>query len=151
MICFAKHLSFIDQFYNTLRIIKQAHEAHEEITLMSKNVFKQIVKQKCEENGLEYLKHCIKSKGKEMNYEKLEIRKYLASESFLTLQEKKEAFMIRTRMTEVKTNYKNKHNDYNCVACEKKTNYNEETQEHIYYCHQIKHNSEEFKIHMKQK
>ena len=111
---------------------------------MSKNMFKQIVKQKCEENELEYLKHCIKLKGKEMNYEKLEMRNYLASESFLTLQEKKEAFMIRTRMTEVKTNYKNKHNDYNCVACEKKNNYNEETQEHIYYCHQIKHNSEEF-------
>ena len=114
---------------------------HEEITLMSKNVFKQIVKQKFEVNGLEYLKHCIKSKGKEM---KLEMRNYLASEFFLTLQEKKEAFMIRTRMTEVKTNYNNKHNDYNCVACEKKNNYNQETQEHIYYCHQIKHNSEEF-------
>jgi hypothetical protein len=117
---------------------------HEEITLMSKNMFKQIVKQKCGENGLEYLKHCIKSKGKEINYEKLEMRNYLASESFLTLQEKKEAFMIRTRMTEVKTNYKNKHNDYNCVAREKKNNYNEETQEHIYYCHEIKHYSEEF-------
>ena len=44
---------------------------HEEITLMSKNMFKQIVKQKCGENGLEYLKHYIKSKGKEMNYEKI--------------------------------------------------------------------------------
>ena len=41
-------------------------------------------------------------------------------------------------------NYKNKHNDCNCVACEKKNDYNEETQEHIYYCHQIKHICEEF-------
>ena len=111
---------------------------------MSKNMFKQIVKQKCEENGFDNLKHCIKSKGKEMTYEKLEMKNYLASESFLTLQEKKEAFRIRTRMTEVKKNYKNKHNYYNYVACEKKSNYNEETQEHIYCCHQIKHYNEEF-------
>ena len=59
---------------------------------MSKNMFKQIVKQKCEENGLEYFNHCIKSKGKEINYEKLEMKNYLPSESFLTLQEKKRSF-----------------------------------------------------------
>ena len=31
---------------------------------MSKNMFKNMVKQKCEECGLYYLKHHIKSKGK---------------------------------------------------------------------------------------
>ena len=43
-------------------------------------------------------------------------------------------------MTDVKTNYKNKHAEYNCVACETKEQYIEETQEHIYYCHEIKQN-----------
>ena len=90
---------------------------------MSKNMFKQIIKQRCEENILEYRKYCIKLKGKERNYEKLKMRNYLASESFFTLQEKKEAFTIRTRMTEIKTNFKNKNHDYNFVSFEKKTKY----------------------------
>ena len=37
-------------------------------------------------------------------------------------------------MTEVQTNFKNKYEEYNCVACEKKDKFNEETQELIYYC-----------------
>ena len=56
---------------------------------MSKTMFKKIVKQKCKDNALKYLKHHIKSKGKETQYDNLEMRKYLSSESFLTLQEKK--------------------------------------------------------------
>ena len=69
------------------------------------------------------------------------MRNYLSSESTLTLQEKKETFKIRTRMTELKTNYKNKYDEYNCLACEKNNKINEETQEHIFYCHEIKHNN----------
>ena len=47
-------------------------------------------------------------------------------------------------MTEVKTNYKNKYKDYNCVACEKNNTFVEETQEHIYVCKNIKENNEDF-------
>ena len=47
------------------------------------------------------------------------MRYYLTRNSLLTLQEKKEAFKIRTRMTEIKTNFQNKFDEYNCVACEK--------------------------------
>ena len=35
-------------------------------------------------------------------------------------------------MTEVKTNYKSKYKDYNCVACEKNNTFVEETQEPMY-------------------
>jgi hypothetical protein len=80
---------------------------YDEIASMSKSSFKTLVKQKCEECGLEYLKKHIKSKGKEMVYMHIEMRNYLSSNSTLTIQEKKGAFLIRTRMTEVKTNLKN--------------------------------------------
>ena len=80
---------------------------HEEIASM----FKNMVKQKCEECGLNYLKHHIKSKGKEITYMHLEMRKYLSRDSLLTIQEKKEALLIRTRMTEVKITFKKKHSE----------------------------------------
>ena len=65
---------------------------HTEIASMSKNMFKKIVKQKCEESGLTYLKCHIKSKGKEMTYIQLDMRNYLSSNSLLTIQEKKKPF-----------------------------------------------------------
>ena len=43
-------------------------------------------------------------------------------------------------MTEIKTNFKNKYDEYNCVACEKKNEFHEETQEHIYLCKNINEN-----------
>ena len=92
---------------------------HEEITCMSKNSFKKVVKKHVEETGLKFLKGHIKSKGKEIEYTDIKMRYYLTSNSLLTLQEKKEAFKIRTRMTEIKTNFPNKFDEYNCVACEK--------------------------------
>ena len=118
---------------------------YDEITSMSKSSFKTLVKQKCEECGLEYLKKHIKSKGKEMVFMHIEMRNYLSSNSTLTIQEKKEAFLIRTRMTEVKTNFKNQYMDYNCIVCEKENMFNEETQEHIYSCKLIKENNHPFK------
>ena len=50
----------------------------------------------------------------------------------LTLPEKKEAFKIRTRMTDVKTNMKYTQLTVICVACEIKNKQNEETQEQMH-------------------
>ena len=69
------------------------------------------------------------------------MRYYLTINSLLTLQEKKEAFKIKTRMTEIKTNFKNKFDEYNYVACEKKNQIIEETQEHIYVCKNLNENN----------
>ena len=86
-----------------------------------------------------YLKLNIKSKGKEIQYTKL--GHYLASNSNLTLQEKKEVFKIRTRMTDVKNNFKNKYENLNCDKCKEKNQHNEETQEHIYKCANLVENT----------
>ena len=87
-----------------------------------------------------FLKLHIKSKGKDIKYYELERRNYLKTKSLLRLQEKKEAFIIRTRMTELKTNLKNKYDNLNCDLCEKKNKIKEETQEHIYACKHLKEN-----------
>ena len=78
-----------------------------------------VVRKKSEESGLEYLKEHIKSKGKEIIFMNIEMKNYLGSNSILTIQEKK-TVLIRTGMTEVKTNFKNEFFEYNCIVCEKK-------------------------------
>ena len=45
-------------------------------------------------------------KRKKMKYNQMALRHYLASLSHLTLQEKNYLFKIRTRMTDLKSNYK---------------------------------------------
>ena len=107
-------------------------------------MFKNLVKERTEKNALQFLKLHIKSKGKEIVYSELEMKKYLASMSILTLQEKKEVFKIRTRMTEVKSNFKQRYNDLNCDNCGKKNQFNEETQEHVYNCTESNENKEIF-------
>ena len=76
---------------------------YEEIALMTNISLKKLVKETTERNDLEFLKHHIKSKGKE-----------------------------GTMMTEVKNNFKNKYDNFNCDNCEKKNQYIEEHQEHVY-------------------
>ena len=93
---------------------------------------------------MKYLKLHIKSKGKEIEYHEIELRYYLSSDSNLTVQEKKELFKMRTRMTEVKSNYKNRYESLNCDKCEKNNKFNEETQEHVYKCREIKKNTKIF-------
>ena len=106
--------------------------------------FKKVVREACEENALKYLKLHIKSKGKELKYNQMELRHYLTSSSHLTLQEKKDLFKMRTRMTDVKSNFKNKYESLNCDKCEENNEIKEETQEHVYKCIDIKENQKMF-------
>ena len=115
-----------------------------EISSMTKTMFKNLVKEKTEKNSLQFLKLHIKSKGKEIEYSEVEMKQYLASLSILTLQEKKEVFKIRTRMTEVKSNFKQRYNNLNCDNCGKNDQFNEETQEHVYNCTESNEDKEIF-------
>ena len=51
---------------------------------------------------------------------------------------------MRTRMTEMKSNFKNKYGNLNCNNCEENNKHNEETQEHVYKCTEIKENKGNF-------
>ena len=117
----------------------------QQIKKMSKMSFKHLVKKHIEETSLKYLKLHIKSKGKELQYTEMKMKNYLLADSELTLQQKKEAFQIRTRMTEVKWNRKNKYTNLNCVPCEQIFKTNDETQEHVYKCTELCENKSDFK------
>jgi hypothetical protein len=108
-----------------------------EIKNMSKFTFKQITKEACEQAALKNLKMQIKTKGNKISYEQLEMQNYLKADSDLNLEEKKMTFKIRTEMTDLKMNMKNKHEKYTCVACEIKDEITNETQEHVYICKNI--------------
>ena len=106
----------------------------DEIKNMSKYSLKNVVSEKCKSASLFYLKNQVKEKGKEIKYSDLKMQTYLSKYSILTQDEKKGAFLIRSRMSDVKTNMKQKYSNVLCVACEKENIMVEETQEHILEC-----------------
>ena len=107
----------------------------EELKNISKNQFKHIVKKAVDVKAFEYLKaeKGKHSKVKDTKHDKLEMQDYLSPNTLSNL-EAKFIFLLRTRMLEVKANFKNKHADLLCVAC----NVCEETQEHILSCNELK-------------
>ena len=111
----------------------------EEIKRMGKNKFKSLVKNQTKAKGLEYLLQikASQSKGKELSYEKLELQNYLSSQSNLSIKDKSFIFSCRTRMLDVKSNFKIGLNDLTCEKCGKE----EETQKHILTCSAIMSNN----------
>ena len=109
----------------------------EEIKQMKETEFKKYVKTKIEETALKYLKSQIKRKGKEIKYKTLELQDYLRPEANLNIKEKKSIFKIRTRMIDIKENFKNKHKNFKCDACKLKGINKTETQKHIYKCKEL--------------
>ena len=86
--------------------------------------------------------HCIKKfnklihikethkKMKYLEYDNIKMQRYLKSDSKMSNNEKYLLFKLRTRMIEVKTNFKNKYYDVHCsLGCR-----NEETQSHLMNC-----------------
>ena len=120
--------------------------SYEDISSMTKASFKKLVKETTEKCALKYLKVHIKLNGKEIKYNEIKMKNYLTSISILTLQEKKEVFKIRTRMTEVKCNFRKKYDNLNCDIFEKYDQYKEETQEHVYNCTESNENKEIFEL-----
>ena len=110
----------------------------EKIKEFSAFTLKSVIKEQIEKTALKNLKLQIKSKGKELSYEKLEMQNYLKSDSDLNLEEKKVAFKLRSRMVELKMNMKNKHKTLTCDVCELNNEIHNETQEHIYICENYK-------------
>ena len=108
---------------------------------MSKFKFNNLVKNKCKNGALKYLKKQIKRKGKEMIYKELKLQMYLSRDSDLNLCEKKAAFNIRCRMSNVKCNFRNLNSNVNCVPCDSQNIKIEETQEHIFLCKSINTNN----------
>ena len=103
-------------------------ESQSEIQEMTKNRFKNLLKQRIKTNALSYLINMQGSKGKEICYNEIQMQDYLLPFNNLTIPEKRNLFSIRNRMVFIPANYPMKSRDINCF-CGLKENMN-----HIYSC-----------------
>ena len=109
-----------------------------EIKTLSQESFRNTVKKAVEKAAFTWLlsEKAKKSKLKELEYRKLECQNYLRSTELET-REKKFLFQIRTRMIEVKANFKNNHSDILCpLGCE-----DEDDQNHLLHCKKLIQNN----------
>ena len=99
----------------------------EEIRMMSKENFANIVKSKIPEMAFKYLLNKRGSKGKEILYNRLEMAEYLTpNNDMLKIEEKQELFSVRNRMVNIGYNFGKKEK---CIKCEEN-----EDMTHIYDC-----------------
>ena len=89
-----------------------------QIKLMKKEELKNLVKAACEAEALLYLnkKKAEHSKVLHLSHTNWEMQNYMKPNTMLT-EEAKFIFLLRTRMLDVRVNFKNKHKDINCPNC----------------------------------
>ena len=91
----------------------------EKIKHMDKDTLKFAVKKACEDKALEYLnrKKAGHSKVLHLSHTRWETQPYLQPNQ-ISSHEAKFIFLLRTRMLDVKMNYRNKHPNLSCPICE---------------------------------
>ena len=123
------------------QVLKDIQDLNLDISLenmkeMTKAKFKIILNKAVKSKALEELnkikqKH---SKGKELKYSYLEMQKYLRpSQINITYEDAITIFRIRSRMTDVKVNFKGKCENLACQICKQEN----ESQHHILICEKI--------------
>ena len=113
--------------------------SEEEIKSIKKHKFKKIIKEKLFEKANEYLSKLKEKHSKTENLITFKFQEYLYCQN-LSISEKKLLFSLRTRMFNVKTNYRKKY-EYNmhCSLCQDKTD--EESEKHLLKCIKILENA----------
>ena len=109
--------------------------------MISKSRFKKKVKQAITVKAFEYLvnQQATHSKAKPLKYTKLQLQPYLQSGAGdLTIKEKAFIFEARSRMMDIKDNFKTGRTDLNCRAC----NVEVEDQPHLLQCNMLIENGE---------
>ena len=92
-------------------------------TLVRDKTLKELVKKKESHSKVQHIKHTA-----------LEMQKYLKAGGFKMNQEEVQTiFKMRSRVTEVKTNYRGKYESFECDLCNKE----DESQKHIIECTEI--------------
>ena len=108
-------------------------ETLEEIKIMPRNKFKNLVKNRIQIKALEYLQTKRGSKGEEIEYKNLEMSEFLLPfNSELNIEEKQKLFEIRNRMTNIPSNFGKKEEKCRCGAIE--------SMQHIYSCELLNEN-----------
>ena len=105
-------------------------KSFDDICEMTKISFKKIVKSKVKEKALLFLKDLQKShsKSKHLIYNDLNLQNYLKSD--MTIKEKSFIFLAKSRMLDLKCNFKYGLTDLLCSKCR----IEEENQEHLLSC-----------------
>ena len=114
------------------------HYSLQEIQNFSKNEFKNIVKISVRQKAFIYLNELKQSysKAADLSYSELELQPYLKPESNNSIHDKCFIFAARTKMLDIKGNFKVGQSDLKCRQCCK----DEETQEHILVCSVLNEN-----------
>ena len=102
-----------------------------EIQGMSTDQCKLLVRSRCSATAFNHLskQKVVHSKMNPLSYEELKIQAYFI-DGTLHSGDVKLMFSFRTRMVDVKCNYKNKYTDHSCPLCK----IEEDTQEHLLAC-----------------
>ena len=114
----------------------------ESIKEMKKARLKIIVNQAIKEKTFRDLVKKKESHSKVMNiiHERLEIQGYLKPNKLkMKMEEAQEIFRMRSRVADVKTNFKAKYESFECDVCKKE----EETQKHVIECTEINKGKQE--------
>ena len=99
---------------------------------MSGNTLKNKLKLAVTDKALEYLREVQQkhSKSKNIQYSELKLQEYLRSHRSGTINEKARLFQIRSRMLQLKANFKTGQENIMCTLCEAE----EESQTHLLSC-----------------
>ena len=102
---------------------------------MPEQTFRRLLKEKTELKALEYLNQLKgrHSKVMDINHQSLNMQLYLEPNG-MNIQESKFLFALRSRMVDVRANYREKHFITLCPGCKLE----EETQEHLLRCINLK-------------
>ena len=103
----------------------------EEIRNLSQDSFRKKVKKSIYEAAFKWLneERATKSKILNIQYSKFELQEYLQGNALET-REKKFLFQLRTRMIDLKINFKNSYTDLSCPLCARA----DDSQEHVLLC-----------------
>ena len=111
----------------------------EDIQTLSKLQFQNFLRKIIQEQALEYLNKLKLSHSKvdSVIHKSLELQKYLQPQNIESIQLSKFIFQARTRMLEVKCNFKNKYSE-NDLECPLKCTLND-SQKHLLLCNKLEH------------
>ena len=107
----------------------------EDIEQMEKESFKTLVRERVRHTAFEHLKQtqASMSKGKEIVYKDLSLQSYLKPNSYLSIKDKAFIFSARTRMLELKCNFKTNQVNLTCRKCGNQ----DEDQKHLLECPEL--------------
>ena len=86
-------------------MLVEVNLSFEEIKLISKYRFSNLIKEKIRKHSFEYLKGKQAKKGRNITYKYLEMAEYLQPNCELDIEDRRKMFELRNEMTNIPTNF----------------------------------------------